>query len=566
MCGIWAFINLINNTYTYNYHDLFNDFMNLKPRGPDMTSFQIIKNLAIGFHRLAIMNPTFHANQPYVIEDGDRTIIFVCNGEIYDFKDLITKHELPIYNNSDCMTIPQLYLKYVKYNPSEKNNITDFSNLFTSEVKGEFAFLLFEFDKFQNLKDIVAGRDCVGVRPLYFASDNTSIAFSSEIKGLNHYSGTISEFEPGTVKHYHLDSLGQIDYEYKYDFKNIYSTVSLVDSQEQDYLESVRKAVTNSVQRRLTADVEVGFLLSGGLDSSLTSSLSAKLLGTRIKTFCCSLKGTNEGTDLKFARQVAKHINSDHTEVFFTEEEGCASIRDVIRTIESYDTTSIRASIPQYFVSKYIGTKTNCKVLITGEGSDELTSGYIFNYYAPSGKALHECSKEYIKNIHLFDGRRCDRCIARWSMEARVPLLDPETIIAYWNIPEDYRLPTYKSMEKYWLRKAFEESNLLPPDVLWRRKEAFSDGISGERSWFQVIQEYVDTQVTDEEFNSEKDKLNCVTKEQYYYKKIFIEIFGQERLSVLPSYWMPKWTADGQELKQYMDPSARVLDVYKSVN
>lgn len=565
MCGIWAFIQLIKDKP--NYNQLFNDFMSMKSRGPDMTSFQILKNLSIGFHRLAIMDPTFHANQPYILEDGERTIIFVCNGEIYNFKELIKEHYLPIENNSDCMTIPQLYLKYVKYELF--NNIETFKNLFSYNIKGEFSFLLFEFDKLQNLKEMIIGRDCVGVRPLYKGIDESnSIMFSSEIKGMLSYKGQVSEYEPGTIMHYHLDNFGQIDAEIKYDFKTIYDVVPQNEhifesvSEEIYFLKNIKDTVINAVKRRLSADAEIGFLLSGGLDSSLVSAISAKLLGTRIKTFCCSIKNSeHEGTDLKFARQVAEHINSDHTEVFFTEQEGCEAIRDVIRTIESFDTTSVRASIPQYMVSKYIGTKTNCRVLCTGEGSDELTSGYIFNYYAPSGEALHECSREYIKNIHLFDGRRCDRCISRWSIEARVPLLDPEVIAAYWNIPSSYRHPKYKNCEKWWLRKAFEDTNILPQEVLFRRKEAFSDGISSkEKSWFQIIQDYIDTQVSDNEFNTNND--TCTTKEQYYYKKIFIEIFGKERLSVLPSYWMPKWTADGKELKQYMDPSARVLSVY----
>jgi len=180
MCGIWAFIELIKNTS--DYKKLYEDFMNLKPRGPDMSSFQIIKNLTIGFHRLAIMDPAFHANQPYILEDSqNRTIIFVCNGEIYNFKELISEHKLPIDNNSDCMTIPQLYLRYVKYNKIGKNNITDFVELFKNNIKGEFAFLLFEFDNLKNLKEIISGRDMIGIRPLYIGINKQSIMFSSEI-------------------------------------------------------------------------------------------------------------------------------------------------------------------------------------------------------------------------------------------------------------------------------------------------------------------------------------------------------------------------------------------------
>jgi asparagine synthase (glutamine-hydrolysing) len=562
MCGIGAFIQLIKNQP--NYEQLFADFMSMKPRGPDMTNFQIIKNLTLVFHRLAVMNPTFNGNQPYFVEDGERTIVFICNGEIYDFKNLIKEHDLPIYNNSDCMTIPQLYIKYVKYNPTGNNDISDFTELFRYNVKGEFAFLLFEFDKLQNLKEIIVARDSFGVRPLYFGTNSQSMIFASEIKGMLNYKGKVSEFEPGTIMHYHFDNFGKIEYKDEYDFNIVYDIIPGQPKNDEIYLKNLKEAVINSIKRRLVADVPVGFLLSGGLDSSLVSAVSAKLLGVPIKTFCCSLKGQNEGTDLKFARKVAAHINSEHTDVFFTEEEGCAAIYDVIKTIESYDTTSVRASIPQYLVSKYIGTKTNCKVLCTGEGSDEINSGYMFNYYAPSPNALHECCKEYVKKIHLYDGRRCDRCISRWSLEARVPLLDPEVVLATWKIPPSYRHPKYKNCEKYWLRKAFDGTGILPDEVLWRRKEAFSDGVSGERSWYQIIQDYIDTQVSDEEF--ELLKYECTTKEQYYYKKIFVKIFGDERLDILPGYWLPKWDSNGNELTQYMDPSARVLSVYNQEN
>jgi len=563
MCGIWAYIQL---TLTQpNYHKLYKDFMALKPRGPDMSSFQTIKNLTVGFHRLAIMDPTFHANQPYIIEDGERTIVFICNGEIYNFKDLIRDHQLPITTNADCLTIPRLYIKYVKNNPDGRTHLSQFSQLFTHDVKGEYAFILFEFDKLQNLKQVVAGRDQLGVRPLYWHQPHgtsNAIIFSSEMKGMCHFEDQVDEFPPGTIAEVNFDNLGTITSTDTYNFKVIYNiTPNSIESafSEDEYLRNVRNAVINSVKRRLTSDKPISFLLSGGLDSSLVTAISAKLLGVHINTYCC---GMNEGTDLIFARKVAKHIGSHHTEVFFTPEEGCDAIRDVIRTIESYDTTSVRASIPQYLVSKYIGTKTDCKVLCTGEGSDELTSGYIFNYYAPSGQALHDCSVEYMQNIHMYDGRRCDRCVAHWSLEARIPLLDPEVVTAYWAIPSEYRMPTYKNCEKWWLRQAFEGTDILPSEVLWRRKEAFSDGVSGERSWFQIIQDYIDTQVSDVEFRTE-NKWGCVTKESYYYKRIFVEYFGEKRLSILPGYWLPKWTIGGQKVTQYMDPSARVLSVYK---
>jgi asparagine synthase (glutamine-hydrolysing) len=214
-------------------------------------------------------------------------------------------------------------------------------------------------------------------------------------------------------------------------------------------------------------------------------------------------------------------------------------------------------------VSKHVGDKTDARVIITGEGSDEVASGYLYNYYAPNGDALHQGAQQYVERVHMYDGRRVDRCVSGSSCEARIPLLDPEFVSSYWEIPSEWRMPTYKNCEKWWLRKAFDGTNVLNQEVLWRRKEAFSDGISGTtKSWFQYLQEHIETLVTDEEFNS--NKWNCKTKEEYYYKKLFVKHFGEERLNVLPGHWQPKWNSSGEEIKQYVDPSARTLNVYKT--
>jgi asparagine synthase (glutamine-hydrolysing) len=568
MCGIWAFINFENKNP--NYDQMFVDFMKMKARGPDMTSFQTLKNLSIGFHRLAIMNPTFHANQPYILENGEKTIIFVCNGEIYNFKELINDNNLPIYNNSDCMTIPQLYLKYVNYN-NNHTNINDFVKLFSHNVKGEYAFMIFEFDKLQNLKDIIVARDHVGIRPLYYGyKNNKNIMFSSEIKGMHSYNGTVIEFEPGTIKHFQFDDLGRITYEKNHNFKKIYNIIPYNDVSFNDMtynnfenllLTNVREALIASVKRRLTADVPIGFLVSGGLDSSIIAGIASKLLNKPLNTFCCGILGTNS-TDIKYAKTVANHIKSNHTEVLFSIKEALESIPTVIKLIESYDVTTIRASVGQYMVSKHIGEKTDIKVILTGELSDEVTSGYIYNYYAPDADSLHHAAIEYVKNVHIYDGRRVDRCISGVSCEARIAFSDPEFIASYWSIPTRYRLPSYKNCEKWWLRKAFENTGILNNEVLWRRKEAFSDGISGtEKSWFEIIQDHINLLISDDEFIS--NKWGCVTKEQYYYRKLFCEMYGEKRQDIIPHMWIPKWDSQGNEITEYVDPSARTLGVYK---
>lgn len=561
MCGIWSLINLKKSHI--EVYKMFRDFWHLKHRGPDNSYFENYKNVWVGFHRLAINDTTFSSNQPFVFQEKDRTIIFICNGEIYNFKELIEKYELPIKTNSDCMTIPELYLKF-----SKTDNLDLFLSLFSEEIKGEFAFVLFEFDKFKNLKKIFAGRDQIGVRPLYYhpvKEHSSMMIFSSEIKGTNNFTEEIIEFPPGYILNFNFNDFGELCFNnnHLYCFKNVYNVKQNIVDNESIMLYNVKQSVINSVKRRLEADRPIAFLLSGGVDSSLVAGISSKILGYPINTFCC---GMNEGTDLKYARKVAKYINSNHKEVHFTPEEGLEAIRDVIWTTETWDTTTIRASVGQYIVSKYIGTNTDAKVLMVGEGPDEVCSSYLFNWYAPDAKSLDITAKEYVDKIHYFDGRRADRCISRWGLEARVPLLDPEFIKTYWTIPEQSRLPIMKLIEKWWLRKAFDESHVIPQEVLWRKKEAFSDGVSSkEKSWFQIIQEYIDPLVSDHELrHSHEIYPYCPpkTKEAFYYRKVFCEMFGENRQHVLPHYWQPKWDKNGHVITEYIDPSARVLDIY----
>jgi len=567
MCGIWSLINLKRTNPELDIVKLFQDFYNLKHRGPDNSYFETYNNVTIGFHRLAIMDDTFSSNQPFILEDNHSTVIFICNGEIYNFKELIERHHLPSYIKNDCMVIPEAYMDMLK-----RNNTSDFNRFIKEEVKGEFAFILYEFDRLKNLKKVIVGRDEIGVRPLYYTPDSIeTLFFASEIKGGLSQSYKITEFPPGHIFTYTLDELDNLSCD-KYNYSTVYDVVP-INLSEVEHLKAVQTAVLNSVRRRLNADKPFAFLLSGGVDSSLVAAISAKILGKPIRTFCCSIKGEDGkgvGTDLNYARMVAEHIGSTHTEVLFTPEEGLAAIPDVIRTIESWDTTTVRASVVQYIVCKYIGEHTDCKVVMVGEGVDEVASSYLFNWYAPNGSALDKCSKEYIKNIHYYDVKRADRCICRWGLEGRVPLLDPEFIKAYWTISGASRMPTYKNMEKWWIRKAFDETNILPDKVLWRTKEAQSDACSSkEKSWYSIIQEFVEDKVTDEELASAATRFPYYTpqtKEAFYYRKIFCDVFGEERQEIILGFWQPKWNKQGQEVTEYIDPSARVLGVYNKTD
>ena len=559
MCGIWTYVQLIKDKNIQR--QIMKSFWELENRGPDNSILQSFQNVLVGFHRLSVMDKSFKSNQPFIFQDKNRTIVFICNGEIYNFKELIKKYNLDIKSNSDCMTIPLLYIKF-----SNEEKLDEWYKLFNTRIKGEYAFALYEFDNFKNVRKVIVGRDQIGIRPLYkniFNEETKDYIFSSEIKGMKEYHGNVEEFTPGTLMTITFDEFSNIDIS-EYDFKWVYDVVSELDTFknksveviERCLLSKLRIAVINSVRRRLTADRPLAFLLSGGIDSSLVCAIASKILKEPINTYCCGMGG---GTDLEYARMVSKFIKSNHTEVLFTPEEGFATISNVINAVETWDTTTVRASVGQYLVSKHIGLKTDCRVVLVGEGPDEVCSSYMFNWNAPDGNSLHEASKELVKEIHCYDGKRADRCISYFGLEGRVPLLDPEVIQAYWSIPAEWRHPRYKGIEKWWLRKAFDNLNILPKEVLWRKKEAFSDGVSSKKnSWHNIINNRVNELVSEDEFQNRSLEYGVMppTKEAYLYMKIYKNYFNEK--NVMKKYWQPKWTGS----EGYVDPSARILNCY----
>jgi asparagine synthase (glutamine-hydrolysing) len=552
MCGIWALIDKDTKDKTI-IKKYLNYFWNIQHRGPDNSHLETFSNVYIGFHRLAIMDTSFKSNQPYVIQDKDKTIVFVCNGEIYNYKEIDKKYDLNV-GTSDCLVIPKMFIKNKKLQPDE--------------LKGEYAFMMYIFDHMGMLQEYYICRDTIGVRPLYMGYLNNIKMYSSEIKGIpNNFK--IKEFPPGHIEHVLCNSFKYTENIYSTTtYDNLYNITPYGQNDEDLFLEKIRISVYNSIKRRLDADRPIAFLLSGGVDSSLVASISAKILGQPIRTFCCGMEGS---TDMIMARKVANHIGSNHTEIIFTKEEALHAIDDVINTIESWDTTTIRASVGQYMVSKYIGSKTDCRVVMVGEGPDEVCSSYLFNYYAPSPEELNNCSKEYVKNIHMYDGRRADRCTARWGLECRIPFLDTEFIKAYWFIPAENRMPNNDYMEKYMLRKAFDGMNLLPDEILWRKKEAFSDGVSSkDDSWHNIIQKYCEDKLNyniDNHNFIHKDSFDHVkpkSNEALWFRYKFEDKYGSNNSDIIPDYWQPKWDNDGNEIKEYIDPSARVLDVYNN--
>ena len=320
--------------------------------------------------------------------------------------------------------------------------------------------------------------------------------------------------------------------------------------------ENIRKLLIKSVHNRLNSDQEIGALLSGGLDSSLLCSIaSMKLLsqGRKLKTFCIGMKGS---PDVEYSKKVAEFIKSDHTILEITQEELLDAIEEVIYHIETYDITTIRASVGQYIISKKIAQLTNIKVIIVGDVSDELTSGYLYFHKAPDAISSHNENIRLLTNIHYFDILRTDRGIASHDLEARVPYGSRDFIDYYLSIDPNLRVP-YNGQEKWLLRNAFK--GFLPDEVLFRRKEAFSDGISKEeKSWYVIIQERIEKSMTNAYFEQHKikyiDTIVPHTKEALYYREIF-EKYYKNQGHILKEYWMPKWSNTS-------DPSARTLEIY----
>ena len=531
MCGIWAYISKERKDY-YNY------FTKISHRGPDASSFISVNDASIGFHRLAINENNLSAMQPYY----NNNVILICNGEIYNYKELIYKYNLNITTNADCLTILHLYTTC---------DFDRFKEIVFKELKAEFAFIIIELANNQVSK-IVASRDLFGVRPLYYSFENNNLIFSSELKGIPSDFKEVKEFPCGSLCSYDYYNHHYLFYENE---ENIYNTNQdeylSIENEEDKYLSKIKETLITAVKRRLLTDddIEIGYYLSGGLDSSIICSIASKLVyPKRIRTFSIGFEGS---TDLPFAKEVAEFINSEHTEIIINEEEALKIIDEVIYTTCTYDITTIRASCGQYLISKYIKDNTNIKVIINGDGSDEVLGGYMFNYYAKNEIEFDDACKDLTREIHLYDSRRLDRCLARFGLEARVPFLDIDFVKNYWQIPATIRMPSYNNCEKYLLRKAFDDDTYLSKSCLYRTKEAFSDGISSKKnSWFSIIEKKMENEVAD----------IAPTKEASYYKRKFISYFGEERLSIINHYWQPRFINDNS--KDYIDPSARILNIY----
>ena len=516
MCSIMGIYGEID-------YDLFKNGLDKTiSRGPDMQRIIKLDKGYLGFNRLAIMGLNEEGMQPFSLNSSH----VVCNGEIYGFRKI--KNELinkgyTFKSDSDCEILLPLYKEYG----------TDMFKL----LDAEFAMIIIDDN------NIIAARDPIGIRPLYYGYYNNQIIFASEPKNLINICDKILPFPPG---HYYKDGKF-IKYLDVCDVKTITPSMDEVTK-------NINEKLTAGIIKRLDSDSKIGYLLSGGLDSSLVCSIAAKHSKERIKTFAIGMN--TDAIDLKYAKIVADYINSDHTEVIITKDMVLKSLEEIIKILATYDITTIRASVGMYLVCKYIHENTDIKVLLTGEISDELF-GYKYTDFAPNAEEFQNEAIKRITEIHMYDVLRADRCISANSLEARVPFGDLDFAKYVMSIDPKMKMNTY-NMGKYLLRMSFK-GDYLPESILMREKAAFSDAVG--HSMVDDIKEFANNYYTDEDFKALSDKYSFnkpFTKESLLYREIF-EKYYPNQSQMIKDFWMPNKNWENCNVN---DPSARVLKNY----
>lgn len=493
-------------------------------RGPDESDLHVTeKGHILSHERLSIID--LHSGKQPI--QGTKTAYMVHNGEIYNHQELrdgvLKDHAFR--TKSDSEVIVHLY--------------EEFGYDFCNRLDGDWAFVVVDGD------DFIAGRDPMGVKPLYYGLDERGrIYFSSEMKPIADQCKTFSTFPPG---HYYTAKTGFVKY-YKPEYEDY-----LKADQELD-LELIRETLTEATRKRLMSDVPIGVLLSGGLDSSLTSAIASRLLaesGKKLQSFSIGLNA--DAPDAAAARKVAEYLGTEHHEIHFTVEEGIEILDKLIWHLETYDVTSIRASTPMYFLSKAI-TDLGVKVVLSGEGADEIFGGYLYFRNAPSTEDFQKETIERVQKLFTADLLRADKSTMAHGLETRVPFLDKAFLDIAVRIKAEEKMPkTYDGKEKYILRKAFDtpDNPYLPEEVLWRQKEQFSDGVG--YNWIDQLIEYCATQVTDEQLAraaAEFPYNSPATKEAYFYRSIFNKYYPQVSAAQTVRKWIPKW-------QENLDPSGR---------
>lgn len=586
MCGIFG---LLNNNENVSYAFVEREFKKGSKRGPEYSVLKTFDNNTLfGFHRLAINGLNTLSHQPIVIKrDNNSQVVLICNGEIYNYKELYNRMNVIPSTDSDCEVIIHLY---IKYGIEQTLQMLD----------GVFSFMLLDEYVDSNASKLYVARDPFGVRPLYTLSsikpedDAKLVGFASEMKCLSEMHQTlnaekqeyaITQFSPGTYSMYNIVTYVNKNegwfitttertkiWKPEFVNKSYHSTgfYSILASQTQelsDVLYGVQKMLKGAVRKRcVTTERPIACLLSGGLDSSLIAGLVQEYHTKNgfppIETYSIGLLGSE---DLYYAKIVANHLKTRHTEIVVSEKDFLDAIPEVIQSIESYDTTSVRASIGNWLLGKYISENSKAKVIFNGDGSDELMGGYLYMNACPDSIEFDRESRRLLKDIHAFDVLRSDKSISSHGLEPRTPFLDRSWVQYYLSIDPDIRNHRVcNAIEKYLVRMAFSseyyathnDESLLPDCVLWRRKEAFSDGVSKtSRSLYEIIQEHTDKIInTTSNKNRRYSYLIPTTSEQVYYRSIFEEAYpGLEK--IVPYFWMPKYIAA-------KDASARTLSLY----
>lgn len=509
-----------------DFEKIKKSFEKSNSRGPDGTSYYNANSALLGFKRLAIMGLNEFGMQPFSYDDK----VLVCNGEIYGFRDIkieLLKKGYSFKSDSDCEILLPLFKEF------------DFEMF--SKLDAEFALII--YDKKED--KIIAARDPLGIRPLYYgkSKSNDTYIFASEPKILVDLVEDIFPFPPG----YYFDGEKFIQYSFITDVESKHTRM-------RDVEKNIHSLLVEGVRKRLDSDAPIGFLLSGGLDSSLVCSIATKILKKPIETFAIGME--KDAIDLKYAKEVADYLKTNHHEVIITRDDVISSLEEVIYNLATYDITTIRASVGMYLLCKYIHENTDIKVLLTGEISDELF-GYKYTDYAPNPEEFQKESKKRIDEIHMYDVLRADRCISSNSLEARVPFGDLAFVKYVMEIDPKIKMNRYNK-GKYLLRKAFE-GDYLPKDILYREKAAFSDAVG--HSLVEDIKEFAEDYYTDEEFEINRKKYTFAQpfkKESLMYREIFEKYYpGQAHM--IKDFWMPNKSWKGCDVD---DPSARFLKNY----
>ncbi|MCF8379243.1 MAG: asparagine synthase B [Bacteroidales bacterium] len=523
MCGFTVYTGSDRKTRL----EIASEFQKIKYRGPDNSVIRdFSENGWMGFHRLKIMDVSDDGNQPM----SYKNIHLVANGEVYNYPELKKKYEstYDFKSTSDCEVILPMFLeKGIKQT--------------ALELDAEFVCVIYDSEE----KKYFAARDPIGIRPLFYGySEQGDILFASEMKSLSEICKKVTPFPPG---HYYEN--GEI-----LPYRDISRVDSYSDHSIEEVFENIHDLLSEGIRKRLSSDVPVGFLLSGGLDSSLVCAVAARMLDKPIRTFAVGID--KDPIDAKYARTVAEYLGADHTEVLFSKQDIFDTLSSLIYNIETWDITTIRASIGMYLVSKYISEKTDIKVLMTGEISDEIF-GYKYTDFAPSPAAFQKEAEKRLKEIYLYDVLRADRSISSNGLEARVPFGDLDFVEYVMHIKPELKM-NFTGVGKYLLRKSFE-GDYLPNDILYREKAAFSDAVG--HSMVDNLKAWAEEMYTEEDLLLAQLKYSYappISKESLMYRDIFEKHFPG-KAEVIPAYWMPNKEWKNCDVN---DPSARVLPNY----